>query len=390
MMRFPPFTTILSRRRLALIALAAGAAPAAAQTPPANTQLPQTIPGLENFTIAPTRPRPMPVPTPTPTPVPVVPIQPLPTPTPTPTPTPRTAPPRVVRTPSPAPTPSPTPRSAATPTPSTAPTAAPSPAATPTPVATITPAPVPAPAPITAPRHSLLWIALFIALLLLPALGIVLWFVRRSQWSSAAPAEAIDDDDDDWIAPDQVSPAVAAPAPVAPPRHLPGASARPRLEIAFTPRSAGLNGVNAAVDYDLLIRNAGDLPAEQVQLRVELITAGNAHDAELEARLGQPIEKPMIAPFTLAAGQQRPIRALAQLPKDAVNVVTVMNRPMFVPIVAIDLRYRWATGEGQTAESFVIGIAPKQGDRMRPFWLDVPPRMDDAVMARPHAVGARR
>ena len=63
---------------------------------------------------------------------------------------------------------------------------------------------------------------------------------------------------------------------------------------------------------------------------------------------------------------------------------------MFVPIVAVDLRYRWATGEGQTASSFVIGIAPKEGERMRPFWLDVPPRMYDTVAARPHAVGVRR
>jgi hypothetical protein len=127
-----------------------------------------------------------------------------------------------------------------------------------------------------------------------------------------------------------------------------------------------------------------------VQLRVELITAGNTHDAELEERLGQPIEKPMIAPFTLAAGQARPIRALAQLPKSAINVVTVQGRPMFVPIVAIDLRYRWPTGEGQTAGSFVIGIVPKEGERMRPFWLDVEPRMYDAVTARAHSVGAKR
>lgn len=390
-MRFPPFTTPMSRRRLALIALAAAGAPAVAQTTqtaPANAQLPQTIPGLDNFTIAPTRPLPMPVPTPTPTPAPVVPVRPLPTPTPAPA---ARATPRPARTPSPAPTPAPPPAPVATPRPSASPTVAPPPSPTPipTPTATATPTPVPAAVPTAAPRHSLLWIALFIALLLLPALGVVLWFLRRSQWSSAAPAEAIEDDDDDWVAPEQVA-SPPAPGPVAPPRHLPGTSARPRLEIAFTPRSAGLNGTNAAVDYDLLIRNTGDLAAEQVQLSVELITAGNAHDSELQARLGQPLPKPMIAPFTLAAGQQRPLRALAQAPKSAINVVTVKDRPMFVPIVVVDLRYRWPTGEGQTAQSFVIGIAPKAGDRMRPFWLDVAPRMHDTVVARPHAVGAKR
>jgi len=215
-------------------------------------------------------------------------------------------------------------------------------------------------------------------LLVFPALGVVLWFARRSPAPGAAPALA-DDDDDDWTAPDQAAPATP-PAP----------ATRPRLELGFTPRSAGVNAANAAVDYDLVVRNVGGAAAEGVQLRVELITAGETHDAELQARLDAPIDKPMIAPFTLAAGQARPIRALAQLPRSAINVVTVQGRPMFVPIVAIDLRYRWPAGEGQTAQSFVVGIAAKRGDRMRPFWLDVPPRMYDTVTARPHSVGARR
>ena len=47
-------------------------------------------------------------------------------------------------------------------------------------------------------------------------------------------------------------------------------------------------------------------------------------------------------------------------------------------------------GEGQTAESFVVGIRPKEGERMRPFWLDVPPRMYDTVTAHPHAVTAKQ
>src|SRR5690242_1090456 len=395
MMRFPPFNTPRPRRRLALIALAAGAAPVAAQTtpaqPPANSQAPQTLPGLDNFSIAPRTPMPMPVPTPTPTPSPAAPltVQPLPSPTPTP----RAAPSRTARSPAPVPTPSPTPTATPTPaptaTPDATPSAAPSAAATPVPAETATPAAVPAPAPVAATRHSLLWIALFIVLLLLPALGVVLWFLRRGP-AGAVPADAAwDEDDEDWIAPDQLVPA-PAPRPVVPPRQPPGTATRPRLEIGFTPRSAGTDGGRAAVDYDLVVRNTGNAAAEGVQMRVELVTAGNSHDAELQARLDAPIEKPMIAPFTLAAGQARPIRALAQLPKAAVNVVAVQGRPMFVPIVAVDLRYRWPGGEGQTAGSFVIGIAPKAGERMRPFWLDGAPRMYDAVTARPHAVGVRR
>ena len=99
---------------------------------------------------------------------------------------------------------------------------------------------------------------------------------------------------------------------------------------------------------------------------------------------------PTVAPFRLAPDDRHGARALVMLAKSAISVVTVKGRPMFVPIVAIDVRYRWSGGEGQTAQSFVIGIAPKEGERMRPFWLDVAPRMHDSVTARPHAVSAKR
>jgi hypothetical protein len=230
-------------------------------------------------------------------------------------------------------------------------------------------------------------------MLLLPAFGIVLWFLRRSPTGTmpAEAAEAVDDDDDDWIAPDQVtSPLVATPTPIAPPRRMPGTGTRPQLEIAFVPRRAGANVTSAAVDYDLIVRNTGAAAADDVHVRVELVTAGNAHDAELQALLGRPIDKPVTAPFTLSPGEERGLRALVMLPKNGINVVTVKGRPMFVPIVAIDLRYRWQGGEGQTAESFVVGIRPKEGERMRPFWLDVPPRMYDTVTAHPHAVTAKQ
>jgi hypothetical protein len=264
--------------------------------------------------------------------------------------------------------------------------AAPPTAVAPTPQASAAPAAAP---PAAAPRHSLLWIALFIALLLLPALGVVLWFLRRSATGAPVGEAAWDEDDDDWVAADEPAPP-PTPAPIVPPRRPPGTSARPQLEIAFTPRRAGANITSAAVEYDLEVRNTGAIAAEDVRVRVDLVTAGNDHDAQLEAPFAQPVDAPMTAPFTLPANDKIGLRAMVMLPKSAISVVTVKGRPMFVPIVAVDVRYRWASGEGQTAESFVIGIAAKQGERMRPFWLDVTPRMYDTATARPHAVGARR
>ncbi|HEU4960835.1 MAG TPA: hypothetical protein VFT56_10540 [Sphingomonas sp.] len=250
-----------------------------------------------------------------------------------------------------------------------------------------------APAPAAAsPRHSLLWIALFIALLLLPALGVVLWFVRRS--ATGASTAAGWGDEDDWVAPSAPEPSLAPSSPPPPPpppsRRVPGSTARPRLEIAFTPRRAGANLTSAAVDYELVVRNAGDAPAGDVRVRVELVTAGEQHDAALQALFADAAERPSAPPFGLAPGEERRLRALAMLPRDAISVVSVKGRPMFVPIVGVDTRYRWPDGEGQSAESFVVGIVPNAGERMRPFWLDVPPRMFDAVTAHPHVVSVKQ
>ena len=81
---------------------------------------------------------------------------------------------------------------------------------------------------------------------------------------------------------------------------------------------------------------------------------------------------------------------MVMLPKDAVNVVTVKDRPMFVPMVAVNALYGWEGGMGQTATSHVVGIERGAGERMRPFWLDVTPRMHDGVSERPHAVAVKR
>jgi len=400
MMRFPPFKNILPLRRLTLIALAVSAAPAFAQTdqtaPPANTQPPRTIPGLDNFSIAPATPRgfPAPIPTPTPapapSPTPLLSIQPLPTPAP------RETPSKAARAPAPAPAASPTPIAAppapiAAPTPAATRSPVTSPVAMPSPETTAAPAAAPALAPSTTAHGSRSWWLLaLIGLALAVAAGVV-WFLRRRSSDADHREMPAEERGGGAVAPRRkVAAPSPAPAPVGPPVRPLGSDARPRLEIAFTPRRAGTSTTNVMVDYDIVVRNVGEIAAEGVRMRIDLVSAGNEHDAELQARFEVPIENPMIAPFTLAAGRSRPLRSFVQLPKDAVNVVAVKGRPMFVPIVAVDLRYRWPGGEGQTAQSFVIGIASKQSERMRPFWLDVEPRMYDAVTARPHAVGARR
>lgn len=394
----PTLTSFRSPLRLAVLGLLAGAAPVAAQTQPANGALPQTIPGLDNFTIAPRQQRLQPLPVPTPTPAPSA------TPTPAPAAPVRTPP--IMIQPLPTPTPAPPPRARATPSParrapgpSPAPTSSPAPAPTPTPAPAIA-APVVAPTPAatsaatSAPARSLhpslIWLFVFIAALILPGLIVAAWFYRRAQQGWAGVAAAPDDDDDDWVAPPP-APGPARPVPSAPvPRRVPGTTARPQLEVVLSPRRAGLNITSAAVDYELVVRNTGQAPARNVRLGVDLITAGNSHDTELRAMFEHGVERPIVAPFALAPGEHKGVKAMAVLPRDAVNVVSVKGRPMFVPMIGINLLYDWDGGAGQTATSHVIGIARGTDDRMKPFWLDGVPRMYDSVTEHAHAVAVRR
>lgn len=379
-------------RLAATVALLAGA-PAHAQESQSNTALPQTIPGLETFSIAPGEQRPTPpriAPTPTPAPQVVQPVQPLtiqPLPTPTPTPTRRAtrqAPSPVTPTPSPAATPVP---ASAEPAPQPIPSATPAMRQSP-PVVAASPTPaVPSPAAQQPLRPSLVWAFVLIALLILPGAVVAAWFYRRAlNERREMPGEG-------EASPPLPQALAAAPAsPPAPPvqRHTPASTARPRLEVAFRPRRAGTNLTSAAVDYELVVRNTGTLPAYDVRLGVDLVTAGNDHDAQLRALFDQGIERPATPPFDLAAGAERTVRAMVMLPKDAITVVSVRGRPMFVPMVAVNALYRWDGGTGQTASSHVVGIERTAGERMRPFWLDVTPRMHDVVSERPHVVTVQR
>src|SRR3546814_18016454 len=93
-------------------------------------------------------------------------------------------------------------------------------------------------------------------------------------------------------------------------------------------------------------------------------------DPELRDYPGPPVDAPIVAAFDLAPGAAKTVRAIALLPKEVVNVVTVQGRPMFVPLVAINAVYHWDGGDGQTATSHVVGIAQPGPAKMPPFWPD--------------------
>ena len=85
-----------------------------------------------------------------------------------------------------------------------------------------------------------------------------------------------------------------------------------------------------------------------------------------------------------------PLDGMAMMPKEMLNVMTVEGRSLFVPVLAINLRYEWDGGSGQTATSYVIGIDRGEGAKLAPFRLDGASRMRDDVSQIPYTVSMRR
>lgn len=366
-------THLLSASALALLVQ-----PAAAQVIP--------VP-LGNTSIAPE-----PTPTPSPTPEP----------SPTPSPTPTAAP--VV--PAPGPAVSPTPARPRPAEPAAQPTAAPTPVATSTAEEAIPPIgtaiPVPPPTPTSTPepiitvvkppqdRAAPVWPWLLGGAGLLALLALLL---RRRR---ADPPE-----EEGYVEPEPVAEPISDTLPVPPPAAAPPPTfftrggtaptpAAPRLAIDVRPTRAGLNLLTATVDSQITVTNTGPVAIEGIRAAVALLSAGGEDDPDLVAFNAAPVTRPAVPAFTLQPGEERRFRAVAALPHDLIRPLTAGGRPMFVPLLAVNLTWSDATGPRGVSQAFAVGIERVDSAKLAPIWLDVPPRSYDAVAARAQAPAIER
>lgn len=340
-----------------------------------NSQPPATIPGLDSFTLA-TQPVP---PTPVPTPDPS--IKPLPRPTPVaiPTVTPMPMPSPVGVVPPPL---RPTLRPKPAPSPASTPSARPSVAATPVPHVTPSRTPTPQRAPITVKVTSTpatdsatgsrafgLW-ATGIALLAVFAGVLLYWRQRKRDDASEHPAESV-----------VRSMPPSEPAPLTLSEVV--ATPRARIGIALDVKRAGTNLLSAAVEYRVVLHNAGDADARGIALDLRLFGIEPGLERTLEGLFAASVEQPVVARFDLAAGATAALEGTAMLPRDAMPPLAVQGldegKKLFVPVMTVALDYGWDGGAGRSAASFVVGLDRGAEAKLGPFRLDGAPRMYDRV-----------
>lgn len=170
------------------------------------------------------------------------------------------------------------------------------------------------------------------------------------------------------------------------------------LKLEFQPLRAGIDQGLVAVELTLTIRNPGRETAANIRVRPALITASAEQEAQMAAFHGSsPLGGSAFQPFTLASGGEQKVPIRLTLPREAAHVVMVADRPMFVPIVMIDIGWRGGLSLKRMGADFMIGIAPneeqaqaqarlwgrgEQAARLGPFWLDREARMFEEVTAR--------
>lgn len=171
------------------------------------------------------------------------------------------------------------------------------------------------------------------------------------------------------------NPPVAAPPPATAPiaRPVPNPAVAPAggepFEVTPNPSRIEFEAEQVMVDIELLIGNAMPSAAEGIRLSVMLMSANPNQDSQIAAFSTGPQLANHTEAFDLAQGSGGRLPVRLALPRDRIHVVEVGGRPMFVPLVMVDLRWRSGLSIRRFGTSFLIGAAG-QGGKLGPIWLD--------------------
>ena len=174
-----------------------------------------------------------------------------------------------------------------------------------------------------------------------------------------------------------------------PPPGLVTSSLRPWIEVELEPSQALVTNEHAAIAFDVTLFNSGSAPARDVAIDACLINAGQQQDVQLSdfyKKPGETADKiPAVAPMSRIT-----LKSAVRLPRDAVQEYEVEGRKLFMPMVAVNSRYRWSSGEGQSGASFLVGRAASSSDKLAPLRLDQGARGWKQLAARRYEKGIRR
>lgn len=191
--------------------------------------------------------------------------------------------------------------------------------------------------------------------------------------------------------PARPAPVPAAPAPaVSAGSGVVGLAIRPWLNLEFIPDRAAATQTEAVVQYELLIKNVGNMVAGNIRVAARMFNAGADQDEQINAFFSQKIGTGPSISKVLAIPPRKGarLRSAVSMSNEEVREISVQGRRLFIPLVAINVLYEWGNGRiGQTAASYLVGREPDAPEgKMGPFRLDLGPRVYRSVGQRPNKV----
>ena len=163
------------------------------------------------------------------------------------------------------------------------------------------------------------------------------------------------------------------------------AEPRPWLEVEFRPGTASATQEQTVLQFELIVRNRGDLPAHRVRITGQMMNTTPDLNARLSEFYAEDFE-PVGAPRTLVPGAEESFKGALAMTREELKVIQIQDRSLFIPLVAVNVLYDWGDGrKGQTAQSYIVGReSDPPAAKMAPFRLDLGPRVYRKVGTRQH------
>ncbi|MEZ0244321.1 MAG: hypothetical protein ACAH11_13170, partial [Sphingomonas sp.] len=140
------------------------------------------------------------------------------------------------------------------------------------------------------------------------------------------------------------------------------------IVVELRPIALELSDNGAVLDFELMVGNATPAQAEGLKVAYGLMSASQIQD-ELIAGFHNTQLTPVADPFDLAPRAGVRIPGKLALEPDKINIVDVGGRPMFVPILMVDVRWRSGLSLKHAGYDFMVGMGGPT-DKLGPVWLD--------------------
>jgi hypothetical protein len=121
--------------------------------------------------------------------------------------------------------------------------------------------------------------------------------------------------------------------------------------------------------FEMMLLNASGASADGLKIALLMGSANPGQDALIAGFHATPAVPLAGPPVDVPAGEGGRIPGTLLLEAERIHVVKVGERPMFVPIVMIDLRWRGGLTLRRQAVDLMVGTTG-QGGKLGPIWLD--------------------